>query len=86
MSPRPGDGDRLAATLAGRFKPAAGAEAAEAGPKRWEDRHVRVTVWMDRAVRDELWSAAEAEGLSRRQVVDEMARAWLATRSGRRAR
>ena len=74
------DSDRLAATLAGRF----GAPTSTAGPpasQRWEDRHIRVTVWMDRDLRDELWSTADAAGLSRRQVVDEMARAWLVDRA-----
>lgn len=70
-----GDGDRLARRLGARF------DTAPPPPARWEDRHVRVTVWMDRDLRDELWATAERAGLSRRQVIDEMARAWLEDRT-----
>jgi plasmid stabilization system protein ParE len=82
MSPR----DEVADILAQRLAPATG------NGTRWEDRHVRWTVWVERDLRDQIDSLRRARGVSTRELVDELLRAGLEAstvdrpRPGRRAR
>ena len=72
------DGDRLARALAHRFTPPETPDPPAPAPEqKWEDRHVRWTIWIDRDLRSDVLGVAEYLGLSRRQVIDDMARAWL---------
>jgi plasmid stabilization system protein ParE len=59
---------------------------------RWEDRHVRWTVWIERDLRDQIDALCTSRGVSKRELVDELLRAGLEAstvdrgRPGRRGR
>ena len=65
--------DSTADILAQRFAPPAAAN----GGTRWEDRHVRWTVWVEKDLRDQIDQLRRARGLSTRELVDELLRAGL---------
>lgn len=67
MSPR----DEVADILAQRLAPATG------NGTRWEDRHVRWTVWVEKDLRDHIDQLRRATGQSTREVVDQLLRAGL---------
>ena len=80
--------DSTADILAQRFAPPAAANGT-----RWEDRHVRWTVWVEKDLRDQIDQLRRARGLSTRELVDELLRAGLEASTvdrgrspGRRAR
>jgi plasmid stabilization system protein ParE len=79
--------DDVANILARRHDP----PAAAAGT-RWEDRHVRWTVWIERDLRDQIDAIRKARGISTRELLDELLRAGLEAstvdrpRPGRRPR
>jgi hypothetical protein len=64
--------DERADVLAERFDP-----PAANGGTRWEERHVRWTVWIERELRDQIDAVRRARGLSTREVIDELLRAGL---------
>lgn len=78
--------DDVTNILAQRLAPA------PANGDRWEERHVRWTVWIERDLRDQIDSLRRARGLSNREFVDELLRAGLEAstvdrrRPGRRPR
>lgn len=45
--------------------------------ERWEDRHVRWTVWIDRDLRAQIETMRKARDMSTRELLDELLRAGL---------
>jgi plasmid stabilization system protein ParE len=80
--------DDVANILARRHDPPPAAN----GGTRWEDRHVRWTVWIEKDLRDQIDAIRKARGISTRELVDELLRAGLEAstvdrpRPGRRPR
>lgn len=48
-----------------------------AAAQRWEDRHVRWTVWIDRDLREQIETMRKARGMSTRELLDELLRLGL---------
>jgi hypothetical protein len=65
-------GDEVADILAQRLAPPANGNGT-----RWEDRHVRWTVWVEKDLRDQIDQLRRATGQSTREVVDQLLRAGL---------
>lgn len=63
--------DEIADVLAERFTQPA------ANGTRWEERHVRWTVWIERDLRDQIDTIRKARGVSTRELLDELLRAGL---------
>ena len=73
------------ANTTGRHRPAGRGSVGEGGPgdegKSWEQRHIRVTFWLERTLREEVREAAKARALSITQFIAQALR-----RAGRRLR
>ena len=61
------------ANTTGRHPPAGRGPEGEVGPgvegESWEQRHIRVTFWLERTLRDEVREAAKARALSITQFI-----------------
>jgi hypothetical protein len=67
-------GDEAADILAQRFAPPTNGKG---NGTRWEDRHVRWTVWVEKDLRDQIDQLRRATGQSTRELVDQLLRAGL---------
>jgi len=56
-----------------------------AATERWEDRHVRWTVWIDRDLRTQIEAMRKARGMSTRELLDELLRAGIEETSAPRS-
>jgi plasmid stabilization system protein ParE len=63
--------DEISDVLAERFAPPA------TNGTRWEERHLRWTVWIEQDLKDQIDAVRKARGVSTRVLIDELLRAGL---------